>query len=270
VSRIKTAGRRLLEKLGLLGVAFRVQEYFWALKPHDRTAVRSTDGIAVPDAQLIVSVGGHANAAAFLQGGRDIADAIRVILDARGVKLADLGSILDFGCGCGRILRHWSGLPKSVAIYGTDYNKKAIAWCARNLPFVTAEVNRLEPPLRYENDSFDFVYAFSVFTHLSEALQPAWIQELARVMAPGGYLLITVHGESFRSAMTTEERARFDGGDLVVRHSSMAGSNLCAAFHPLRYLEWFSGGLELVEHMPARMGQDAVLWRKRPATFEPE
>jgi len=261
VSRIRTAARRLIEKLGLMRVAFRVQERLRAFDHRNRGGVQSSDGIAVPDAHLIVSVGGHSNVAAFLEGGREIADAIRDILGARGIKLDSLGSILDFGCGCGRVLRHWSGLPKSVAIYGTDYNKKAIAWCARNLPFVRTGVNRLEPPLKYDN-GFDFIYAFSVFTHFSEALQTAWIRELTRILAPGGYLLITVHGESFRSAMTTEEQARFDRGDLVVRYSGMAGSNLCAAFHPLSYLKSFSGGLELVEHLPARMQQDAVLFRK--------
>ena len=261
MSRFRTVARRLVETVGLQRVAFRVQEYLWAVSSRDRN-VRSSDGIAVPDARLIVSVGGHANATAFLEGGRDVAEAIRAILDAHGVKLANLKSMLDFGCGCGRVLRHWRDLPTSVAIHGSDYNRKAIDWCTRNLPFVRAAVNRLEPPLPYETGSFDFVYAFSVFTHLSRELQAAWIEELARVTAPGGHLLITTHGDSFRASMTPEEELQFDRGDLVVRHSGMAGSNLCAAFHPPGYLKSFASGLELIDHLPARMGQDAVLFRK--------
>src|ERR1700742_2981877 len=140
MSRLRMVARRLVEKAGLQGVAFRAQEYLRAFTSRDRD-VRSNDGIAVPNAHLIVSVGGHANATAFLDGGRDVADAICAILNARGVKLAELKTVLDFGCGCGREWRHWRNLPESVAIHGTDYNRRAVAWCSRNLPFVHTMVN---------------------------------------------------------------------------------------------------------------------------------
>jgi len=43
---------------------------------------------------------------------------------------------------------------------------------------------------------FDLVYSISVFTHLPEAMQFAWLDELARVCAPGGILIASTHGES--------------------------------------------------------------------------
>jgi hypothetical protein len=102
-----------------------------------------------------------------------------------------------------------------------------------------------------------------VFTHLSANLQLAWISELARIIAPGGYLFITVHGESFRATLTYEEQSIFDSGQLVVRHAGMAGSNLCAAFHPQRYVrEVLAQHLRVIDYAPARLGQDAILLQK--------
>jgi SAM-dependent methyltransferase len=259
---LRATARRLLDHLGLLGVAFRVQERLLACAPTKHGILRAEDGLPIPGPSLIVSVGGQANAPAFLEGGRIIGDAIRDILHSRGVALEAMSAILDFGCGCGRVLRQFQDLPASVALHGTDYNRKSVAWCVKHLPFARCAVNRLDPPLVYDDDHFDFVYAFSVFTHLSADLQRPWIRELARVTRPGGYVLITVHGESFSSNMDEEEKASFSRGELVVRHARMAGSNMCAAFHPVSYVKSFAAELQFVDHLPARLGQDVVLFRK--------
>ena len=91
-------------------------------------------------------------------------------------------SVLDFGCGCGRVTRYWSGFAGSVA--GSDIDGPAVAWCRSNLAFARFEQNRLEPPLAFERESFDLVYALSVFTHLTGELQLAWRDELRRVLRP--------------------------------------------------------------------------------------
>jgi SAM-dependent methyltransferase len=56
-------------------------------------------------------------------------------------------------------------------------------------------VNDLEPPLRFaEEDSFDLVTAASVFTHIPLDLQRRWLEEIRRILRPGGYFLCTVAG----------------------------------------------------------------------------
>jgi SAM-dependent methyltransferase len=114
-----------------------------------------------------------------------------------------------------------------------------VDWCDRNLLFGRFAVNQLEPPLPYDEGSFGLAYAFSVFTHLPEPHQVAWIREFRRVLRSGGYLLFSTLGEYYveLDRLTTGEREVFDGGGLVVLYERHAGENFCSAYHPQGYVE---------------------------------
>jgi SAM-dependent methyltransferase len=171
----------------------------------------------------------------FLDGGRTAAACLRDAVGRHGTRLEDVASILDFGCGCGRVIRHLSHL--SAQIDGTDRDARAIAWCRRNLPFARFEVNDLQPPLNYADEAFSLIYALSVFTHLPEALQRPWLEELVRVLAPGGFLLLSFHGLAYLPELSDEEQRHFRAGELVVRASGAPGANSFGAYHPEQYLK---------------------------------
>jgi hypothetical protein len=160
------------------------------------------------------------------------------------------------------VLRNWSGLPRTE-VHGSDYNPELVRWCEKGLRFARFRVNGLAPPLGYPSGHFDFVYAFSVLTHLGEELQTTWMDELRRVVGEGGYLLVTTHGESYAYQLTTPEKAVFDSGRLVVRYARLAGTNLCAVFHPPAFVRGtLAQGFDLLDYAPSRTGQDFVLLRK--------
>ena len=232
---------RLLERTGLIGPAFRTYERVVALRP-GRAIV--ADGPPLPPHRLMVRVAGTADAEWFVRSGRAAYDAI-----AAHVPLDELTSVLDFGCGCGRVTRYWGEFPGAVA--GSDLDGPAVAWCRSNLPFARFEQNDLAPPLAFGSESFDLVYALSVFTHLTAELQPVWRDELRRVLRPGGFLLLTTHGRSYLPKLDDAERAQFERGELVVRWGDAVGTNLCSAYHPEPYLRGtFAEGFSLVELDP--------------------
>ena len=248
---------RLLDHLGLVRPAFRVYERIVALRPTQRLAV---DEPPLPPRRLMVRVAGTSDADWFLRGGRAGYDAI-----AAHVPLAGLESVLDFGCGCGRVTRWWNDFDGRIA--GSDVSRSAIEWCRTNLPFARFERNALAPPLMFDDESFDLVYALSVFTHLTADLQLAWRDEVRRVLRPGGRLLLTTHGRSYVPRLGEEERTRFERGELVVRWGDVAGTNLCSAYHPETYLrDTFAGGFDFLElEAEGARGnptQDLVLLRK--------
>jgi SAM-dependent methyltransferase len=193
------------------------------------------DGLPVPSAHLRVLVAGSPSRSDFLAGGRASREMIEQLFAEAGVELADCGALLDFGCGCGRILRHWQSLA-GVEVFGCDYSSELVDWSRRNLPRATVTQNDLAPPAPYADGRFGAIYAISVFTHLTRDLHFAWMHDLVRMLRPDGRLLFTTHGIGVLAGLLPDERSRFDAGELVVRFDSEAGSNLCNAFQPEQWV----------------------------------
>ncbi len=239
----------LFDRLHLARPAVRVYETALAAKSLFGGRTAADDGLPLPPARMRAQVGPlHADARFFLESGKHNADLIRSL-----VPLDEVRALLDWGCGCGRVLRHWAGLH-DTHIHGCDINPRMIDWCNERLPFVEGKVNKLYPPLPYEDDSFGLLYAFSVMTHLSEELQREWIAECRRVLRPGGYFLFSTLGEFFvsRDRLTPDERRSFERGRLVVLYERSAGFSLCSAYHPAEYVQAeLARGFEVVSFRPA-------------------
>jgi SAM-dependent methyltransferase len=231
---VKRVVLRALGRLRLLRPAFRAYEALASLPGFGRPRP-ADDGLPLPPPQLIVRVAGTPDVDWFVRGGRLAAGSIRAALWRQGRRVEELGAMLDFGCGCGRVVRNWVAL-RSTEVAGSDTNERAIEWCRRNLPFAEFEHHGLAPPLPFDDLRFDLVYALSVFTHLPEELQLLWMRELERVLRPGGLLLLSTHGEHYLPRLEPDERERFRAGEVVVRYEEVAGTNLCTTFHPPEYV----------------------------------
>lgn len=223
-------------------------------------------GLPIPPPHEIFLVSGSEDVSAFLKSGELHTRLIRELLEENGVEIGNLDSILDFGCGCGRLIRHWNDLERPE-VHGTDYNPDLASWCEKNLGFAHFQTNELVGKLDYEDEKFDFIYALSVFTHLTESQQFFWIEELSRILRPGGHLFITTHGEFYRKRLSPDEDEEFRNERLVIRSEESAGANKCAAFHPQSYVrEKLAGNLAVVDLVQGTeesvFAQDAWLLRK--------
>ena len=169
------------------------------------------DDVPLPPDFLRRLVSGTDDVQWFLESGQAGVQALVNILARQHMEINQFESLLDFGCGCARVLRHLRSYD-SVNLHGSDYNSSAIRWCDENLNFAEFNTNMLEPPTRYRAHSFDLIYAFSVFTHLTEPLQIPWIRELHRILKPNGYLIITVHGDIYLDKIPEAEREKYQIG----------------------------------------------------------
>ena len=150
--------------------------------------------MSLPPAELIFRVTGQRDAEAFESSGRRNADDIDAALGLVGKALTDFGRVLDFGCGCGRLTRFvHERLEPGATLSASDIDAEALQWLKRAVPAIETVENTHTPPLPF-GERFDLIIGWSVFTHLDEPLQDAWLGELARVAAPGATLLLTVHG----------------------------------------------------------------------------
>jgi SAM-dependent methyltransferase len=100
-----------------------------------------------------------------------------------------------------------------------------------NFPDINFILNDLEPPIAIKDCSFDVIYCISVFTHLSEARHYQWIDEISRLLKPGGLFVGTFRGEWFRKDLTCDERLQFDKGVMVIRDKIKEGKKDYAAYH---------------------------------------
>jgi SAM-dependent methyltransferase len=268
--------RHLLDTFGVTAFAYDARAHLSYLLDRGTRArnarLRASidDELPLPPPRLVYSVAGHFDLGKYHQSGLEHAELLRRVLKTHGHAVEDFGSLLDFGCGSGRVVRQWRDLPET-RVHGCDYNARHVAWCRQAIPFAEFRLNRLTPPLPYGPAEFDFVYAISVFTHLTEELQLAWIRELERVLSPGGVLLITTKGRSRLEPLSEEERQQFERGELVVQSGRYAGRNLCAAYHPERYVnERLKNGLNVFGFVPAVRGgtqtQDIFMLEK-PRAF---
>jgi len=229
------------------------------------------DGYSLPSPRMVHLVTGQYRLDFYLDNGALGAECIQGVLARNGLQIHAFDSILDFGCGCGRAMRHLSKL-RGPRLYGTDYNPHLIDWCRKAYPFAEFSVNRMHTFLDYEDGQFDFIYAISVFTHLTEISQHLWISELRRVLKPGGYLYLTVHGESYLPRLTVKQKETFRSGQGVVIGERFNGRNVCAAFHPEAYVRLvLAKDFHVADFVP--MGaedakQDVFLLRKPMALLE--
>lgn len=109
--------------------------------------------------------------------------------------LSSVRNILDWGCGCGRVTVHlidYLSRYEGLQVQGCDIDGEAIDWCIKNLP--GGRFRRIDPfpPLPWLEASVDVVVSCSVFTHLTEDVQQLWLEEMRRIIAPGGLFLASV------------------------------------------------------------------------------
>lgn len=134
--------------------------------------------------------------------------AFESILSRNDLSIHDFPKLLDFACGPARLMRHMPILSPQTELHGCDTDPWCIYQSAKLCPTGTFYVNDIEPPLNYEDDSFDMIWSFSIFTSLPESKHKIWMKELSRILKPGGVMLHTVHSYEYlkRSRTFSPER----------------------------------------------------------------
>jgi glycosyltransferase involved in cell wall biosynthesis/SAM-dependent methyltransferase len=135
----------------------------------------------------------HAMARGAVAAGGDHYSADMVV-EALGGSLDGVRSALDFGSSSGRLLRSLSAAFPAVEWHGVDPNADAVTWAAEHVRGVAFAVSPTDPPLGFADGALDLVSAISIWSHFDEGAALRWLGEMHRVIAPGGRLVMTVHG----------------------------------------------------------------------------
>jgi len=107
-------------------------------------------------------------------------------------------TILDFGCGYGRILRLMYYYSAPARIWGVDPWNKSIELCRSDGILGHLAVSDYLPSTLPVGDvKFDLIYCFSVFTHLSPRAAIMALATLRRYLLKGGLLVITIRPKEY-------------------------------------------------------------------------
>jgi SAM-dependent methyltransferase len=201
---------------------------------------RDHDGFPLPPPRLEFLVQWSYDLTLYWKSGIMGHECLNNTLCKAGFHADTFANILDFGCGCGRVIRHWRPRDQ-FRLHGCDYNPVLIEWCETNLTFGDFRVNQPVSKLDYANNAFDFIYASSVFTHLSREQEKFWMAELRRILTPNGVLLITTKGEcNVEEIQHPWDQACFRNGSRVVVRPNYCGTNICGVYMGLDYVAWLA------------------------------
>lgn len=187
-----------------------------------------------------------------------------------GKSLDDFGEVLDWGCGCARVLRYMAA-RQQFRLVGVDVDGEAVAWCRQAFPQVSFHHIGVQPPMPLPAEQFDLIYGISVLTHLGEQDQFRWLTELRRVSRPGAVVLLTTHNEPawFRNSQQLAAYLEYQKRGFDAQQPNPTFDRIISepgyyrtTFHHPKYIEQQWGRFfKLVTILPGMIGgrQDLVV-----------
>jgi SAM-dependent methyltransferase len=139
----------------------------------------------------------HLNAAFWERGdylefyaNRSLRPVEEVLLERFRDALA--GSVLELGCGAGRLTGHLSEVAREV--HGVDISPAMVAYCRQAYPSATFTVGDLRDLSAFESGHYDAVLApFNVLDVLDDPERGGVLDEIRRVLVEGGLLIMSSH-----------------------------------------------------------------------------
>jgi SAM-dependent methyltransferase len=167
--------------------------------------VPSLTDMLIPPYYIRTIVGPFSNADSYAAVGEEF---LKYCKDLCGLK--PNGDVLDGGCGCGQMAAPLTRyLNRNAKYEGFDVTPVLIKWCITNISskypnfhFQLANIynkhynpkGRLkasEYRFPYQDESFDFIFLKSVFTHMLPQDMENYLSEVSRVLKKGQKCLIT-------------------------------------------------------------------------------
>ena len=127
--------------------------------------------------------------------------------------LRDGMTLIDFGCGSGRLASVLGRQPIRLDYCGIDIDQRLLDYAKKQAPPHFRFVLNRELQIPAADAVADMVCAFSVFTHLLHAESYLYLEDTRRVLRPGGVLVFSflefaqpAHWQVFADTVAAERR----------------------------------------------------------------
>jgi SAM-dependent methyltransferase len=123
-------------------------------------------------------------------GGRRLRPAERVLFDTHVDALS--GTVLELGCGGGRLTAHL--IERATSVTGVDLAADMIAYCRRTYPQAAFRQGDLRELSDFETGGWEAIVAgYAVIDVLTHDERGAFLDELHRLLRPSGLLIFSSH-----------------------------------------------------------------------------
>jgi len=132
--------------------------------------------------------------------------------------------VLDFGCGWGRLLRLMLYFVDPQKLFACDTWDVSLSHAREaQLPCNTiAKSEAILKTLPFPRVKFDLIYAFSIFTHLSEAAATAALRTFRDFVTADGIVVITIRPEEIWPYLGERKSADFSAALRTHRKNGFA------------------------------------------------
>jgi SAM-dependent methyltransferase len=128
----------------------------------------------------------------YYQSGLHMLDVVDAIVAHRFGSYANVGSVLDFAGGFGRMTRFLVGKHEPVRVWVSDIKSSAVEFQQAQFG-VRGFVSTLEPEELIVSEQFDLIFVASLFSHLPEATFGRWVRRLWDMLTPSGLLVFSAN-----------------------------------------------------------------------------
>ncbi|WP_232065956.1 class I SAM-dependent methyltransferase [Mycobacterium heidelbergense] len=197
-------------------------------------------------------------------------------LNEAGRDWDTLGSVLEVGCGYGRIVRELRNAVPADRIYVSDVIDEGARFTASEFG---AKQIPADPGPEWDG-RFDLIYLLSVYSHMHRLAVADHLRRMQDLLAPGGVLVFTTHGRFSAENLEEYEHYWLDKSQVL---DALADAGYYFERYPYYYDEygmtWFTQ--EAVESLVAESApalesvschlndvagqQDFYVWRKSDA-----
>jgi SAM-dependent methyltransferase len=184
-------------------------------------------------------------------------------------SVSPIQSILDWGCGVGRVTRHLPSYFPNANIVGADANPDCIQWLQNNIPAIQWLQSNAADQGETLTGTYHLIIALSVLTHLPANEQTNWLKKLHNLLHPEGLVWLSTHGKAYLHQLTHQQKKQLSEQGIITLGADKKGNRQMRTYHTYPGMKLLFGrDWEIVmfydgQKFPGILGgQDAWLLKK--------
>lgn len=139
-------------------------------------------------------------------------------------------NIVDFGCGIGNATPYFAEFFPTSKLWAADVSEKSLDLLERRHPGAASHLLIENSHIDVPENFFDLAFTACVFHHIDHLHHQTWLEELHRIVRPGGLLVLFEHNPYNPLTRHAVNTCPFDANAKLVTASRLSKSVMAAGW----------------------------------------